>query len=184
MVRGVPRSAALALACALVLGACGSDDPAAEPTASGSPPAPAPTSTLGPADLVEGEVPVGGEPIGIAAGEGSLWVVASEFRSGGEPAVYRIDPSTNEVVAEVGPMIAPDGLATDGTFVFVATENGPSIAAIEIVDDNLILEETPIADEGFITANQVMVLDSGLLWLPILGRGVVLRVRAPVSQVE
>jgi hypothetical protein len=63
------------------------DDSAAEPTASGSPQAPAPTSTLGPVDLVEGEVPVGGEPIGIAAGEGSLWVVASEFRSGGEPAV-------------------------------------------------------------------------------------------------
>jgi hypothetical protein len=58
---------ALALACALVLGACGNDDSAAEPTASGSLQAPAPTSTLGPADLVEGEVPVGGEPIGIAA---------------------------------------------------------------------------------------------------------------------
>jgi hypothetical protein len=88
------------------------------------------------------------------------------------------------VVAEVGPMIAPDGLATDGTFVFVATENGPSLAAIEIVDDNLVFPETPVADEGFITANQVMVFDSGSLWLPILGRGIVLRVRQPVTEVE
>jgi hypothetical protein len=80
-------------------------------------------------------------------------------------------------------MIAPDGLATDGTFVFVATENGPSLAAIEILDNNLVFPETPVADEGFITANQVMVLDSGSLWLPVLGRGVVLRVLPPVSQV-
>ena len=58
---------ALAVASALVLGGCGNDDSAAEPTASGSLHAPAPTSTLGPVDLVEGEVPVGGDPIGTAA---------------------------------------------------------------------------------------------------------------------
>jgi hypothetical protein len=52
------------------------------------------------------------------------------------------------------------------------------------VDDNLILPETPVADEGFINANQVMVLDSGFLWLPILGRGVVLRVQVPVVEAE
>jgi hypothetical protein len=46
-----------------------------------------------------------------------------------------------------------------------------------------VFPETPVADEGFITANQVMVLDSGSLWLPVLGRGVVLRVLPPVSQV-
>jgi hypothetical protein len=107
---------------------------------------------------------------------GSLWVSCTDVG-----LVQRIDPSTNEVIAEVGPMIAPDGLATDGTFVFVATENGPSLATIDIASDALVVPETPVAEEGFITANQVLVLDSGSLWLPILGRGAVLRVTPPVS---
>lgn len=98
--------------------------------------------------------------------------------------MQRIDPSTNEVIATVETPIAPDGLAADDFTVFVATENGPRLAAIDPVDNNLLLPEAKVGDEGFISANQVMVYESGSLWLPILGRGVVLRVRRPVVTVE
>ena len=47
-------------------------------------------------------VATGGEPIGITEGFGSIWVVNSEFRSGGEPSVTRIDPATGAVVASIG----------------------------------------------------------------------------------
>ena len=46
-------------------------------------------------------IPVGGEPIGMTEGFGSVWVVSSEFLSGGKPAVRRIDPATNEVIATI-----------------------------------------------------------------------------------
>ena len=46
-------------------------------------------------------IPVGGEPIGITGGFGSVWVVNSEFQSGGKPSVSRIDPATNAVTATI-----------------------------------------------------------------------------------
>ncbi len=64
----------------------------------------------------------------------------------------------------------------------MATELGPQIAGIDAFD------ETPIAylvaDEGLINANQVTVYTDGSLWLPILERGVVLRVTHRSSAVE
>jgi hypothetical protein len=41
-----------------------------------------------------------------------------------------------------------------------------------------------VAQERAINANQVMVFDGNSLWLPILGRGVVLRVPPQATIVE
>jgi hypothetical protein len=53
----------------------------------GAPPTPAPSSSASPSGEPVAEVvatvPVGGGPIGIATGEGSIWVVNSEFRAEG-----------------------------------------------------------------------------------------------------
>jgi hypothetical protein len=69
--------------------------------------------------------------------------------------VQVIDLASNELVEEVQTPVAPDGLALSGQTVWVATELG-----------------------------QQMVFTDGSLWLPILERGVVLRVTPPFSTVE
>ncbi|MGH2635769.1 MAG: hypothetical protein ACRDHU_06465 [Actinomycetota bacterium] len=117
------------------------------------------------------EVEVGQGPQIMIEAAGSLWVSCTDV-----DAVQRIDPQTNEVVAEVPTPIAPDGLAFDGTFiVWVATEVGPELAGIDVAT-NEVVATGRVAEEGAINANQVMVFEGGTLWLPILGRGAVLRV--------
>lgn len=70
----------LAFAGALVLtfAACASEGETGL-GASETPGPPSPSSTDTPFTPVEAEIPVGGEPIGIASGEGSLWVVNSAW---------------------------------------------------------------------------------------------------------
>ena len=104
---------------------------------------------------------------------GSIWVSCTDFG-----AVQRIDPATNEVSEPITTPIAPDGLAFDGATLWVATENGPQLAAIDPGSAEVTGTWT-VADEGFITANQVMAFDSGSLWLPIFGRAELLRVAPP-----
>jgi len=109
---------------------------------------------------------------------GSLWVSCTDA-----DVVQRIDPATNEIVAEVATPVAPDGLAYAPFIVWVATEGGPQIAGIDTSTDE-ILATAEVGEEGFINANQLMVFEANSLWLPILGRGVVLRVTPPASTVE
>jgi DNA-binding beta-propeller fold protein YncE len=132
--------------------------------------------------LAEVETADGPQIMTLAAD--SLWVSSTDA-----DVVQRIDQSTNEVVATIPTPFAPDGLAFDGTFIlWVATEAGPQLAGIEISSEPLGVNEPlgvwDVADEGAINANQVMVFDGNALWLPILARGVVLRIPPPVTIVE
>src|SRR2546423_271389 len=57
---------------------------------------------------VVAEVDVGGQPYGLAAGGGSVWV-----GNNGSDSVARIDTATNRVVAEIPTGDRPLGLAYD-----------------------------------------------------------------------
>ena len=94
--------------------------------------------------------------------------------------VQAIDPSTNEVVATVETPVTPDGLAFDGSTLWVATEIGPELAGIDPSTKEIVATAT-VSDHGLINANQVMVFEDGSLWLPILDDGVVLRVAPPTT---
>ena len=90
----------LALAGALVLlSSCSSDgggdgtNHTADPTRSTGPTGPQPAE-------IEATVEVGADPIGIAAGEGSLWVVNAETDAA-RGSVSRIDPVSGEVLATI-----------------------------------------------------------------------------------
>ncbi len=100
----------------------------------------------------------------------ALWVTCLDV-----DVAQRIDPATNEIVAEVETAIAPDGMAFDGSTLWVATELGPELTGIDPATDSVVASAT-VAEEGSINANQIMVFEDGALWLPILGRGTVLRV--------
>ena len=75
-----------------------------------SPPAPRPAPVL----TVARTVPVGFEPLGIAAGEGGVWVASGPADARG--TVARIDPANNAVIARIA-------LPTSG-FSWVATGEG------------------------------------------------------------
>jgi hypothetical protein len=85
--------AAIVLACAACSeGGAGDDGASASPTGSVSP------TPSGPPEVeVLASVEVGGEPIGIASGFGSIWVVNSEFLSGEQPSLSRIDTAEGTV---------------------------------------------------------------------------------------
>ena len=124
--------AALVASCILLLAvSCGDGGP---------PSTPAPASTSGTA-ASEPEVPqleilqrvaTGGEPIGITEGFGSVWVVNSEFRSGGEPTVARIDPATGTVVASIGVGAVPLEVLAAGDAVWVSNSADATVSRIRL----------------------------------------------------
>jgi YVTN family beta-propeller protein len=64
---------------------------------------------------VEAAIPVGGEPAGLAVGEGSIWIADPATRS-----VVRVDPKENHVVARIRVGARPRGIAVGGGFVWVS----------------------------------------------------------------
>ena len=84
------------------------------------------------------------------------------------------------MVSALETSVAPDGLAFDGTTLWVATEIGPELIGIDPTTHEIVAKAT-VADHGLINANQVMVFEDGSLWLPILDDGAVLRVAPPAS---
>lgn len=110
----------LVLVTALTLAACASSGqsadvgeslaPASQPPSLPSDPAtvaadPTPSPSIDPlADRVTASISLGGGPDMPTEGFGSLWVIAVDgplMNDGTEPAVHRIDPATNEVVASI-----------------------------------------------------------------------------------
>jgi DNA-binding SARP family transcriptional activator/streptogramin lyase len=76
---------------------------------------------------VVGDVPIGGRPVGIAIGEGAVWVA-----NGDDQTVLRLDPETFEVVKTIG------GLGSEVTdvavgygSVWVAGGNGGTVTRID-----------------------------------------------------
>lgn len=70
----------------------------------------------------------GAGPADHGRGRGLLWVSTTDV-----DAVQAIDPQTNEIVATVDTPVAPDGLAFDGSILWVATEIGPELVGIDVV---------------------------------------------------
>jgi YVTN family beta-propeller protein len=132
MERGAPRLTTLVLAGALVLLAgCSSDgsgdgssgaDGSAGPTASTGPTGPQPAE-------LEATVEVGADPIGIASGEGSVWVVNAEINAK-RGSVSRIDPTTNEVLATIDVGSVPLEVAIGEGSVWVSNSGDDTVSRI------------------------------------------------------
>jgi virginiamycin B lyase len=61
-----------------------------------------------------GSIPVGDSPVGIAVGEGAVWVASSL-----DGTVSRIDPATQEVVATIRLESNPEGIAAGEGLIWV-----------------------------------------------------------------
>jgi YVTN family beta-propeller protein len=64
---------------------------------------------------VEATIPIGGNPAGLAVGEGSIWIADPSTRS-----VVRVDPETNRVVARIEVGARPRGIAVGGGSVWIS----------------------------------------------------------------
>jgi DNA-binding beta-propeller fold protein YncE len=127
--RTASRRSVLAVAAVLLLRACGGSDPEAGTST--------PSATQGsPPQLEElARVSVGGEPIGIASGFDSVWVVNSEFDSGGEPSVSRIDPTESAVVATIPVGSVPLEVAVAFDSVWVSNSEDDTVSRIDPRDE-------------------------------------------------
>ena len=124
------------------------------PSTSATPASPSP-SAIPTVDAIA-TVPVGGEPIGITEGFGSVWVVSSEFLSGGKPAVWRIDPATNEVIATIPvgdlPLETIDGFGS----IWVSNSDDDTVTRIDPTTNEVIATiDVCDAPEGFAVGRRI-----------------------------
>jgi YVTN family beta-propeller protein len=66
-------------------------------------------------NAVVATIPVGADPFGIAAGEGSVWVANRRGFT-----ISRIDPDTNRVVASIPVGNRPQGVVAGGGTIWVS----------------------------------------------------------------
>jgi streptogramin lyase len=114
----------------------------------------------------------------MLAMEDALWLSAT-----GEPAVQEIDPATDHVATTIdGVGTTPDGLCELDGGIWVASESGPELHRIDPSTGG-VDGSWAVADEGSISANQLVVGVAGTLWLPLFNEGEVVQVAAPASTV-
>ena len=78
-------------------------------------------------------VGVGGDPEGVAAGDGDLWVVQA-----GSDSVARIDPESGRVVRTVDVGKVPAAVASSGRDVWVVNTRGASVSRISTATNRVV----------------------------------------------
>jgi YVTN family beta-propeller protein len=121
-------------------------------------------------------VPVGAEPIGIVEGFGSIWVVNSEFDSGGTPSVSRIEPASASVKATVPVGAVPLEIAAAFGAVWVSNSEDDTVTRID-----------PATNEASATiavcgAPEGMAADDDGLWVVCEESGEVVRIDRPRTE--
>ena len=97
------------------------------------------------------------------------------------PAVQRIDRRSNAVVATLEDAgTTPDGLVEFDGALWVASDSGPQLHRIDPTDATV---EGPwsIADQGTISANQLLIAIDGTFWIPLFDQGEIVQVEPPAS---
>jgi YVTN family beta-propeller protein len=98
---------------------------------------------------------VGRKPIGIAAGEGAIWVADSA-----DSAVTRINPSTG-ATSKIRVGRRPTAVAVGGGLVWVANSGDGTVSRIDPVSNEL----TGTTDVG--NAPSGVVFAGGLVWVAV-----------------
>ncbi|MGH9197217.1 MAG: hypothetical protein ACRD1T_15945, partial [Acidimicrobiia bacterium] len=127
-------------------------------------------------------IEVGGSPIAIAVGEGSVWV--GKYEGTGKQTNYtiaRVDPETSEVVATIPVNGRPDDLVTDEGSLWAALSfhpaEGGEVVQIDPVTNEI--EGQPIPTEGRPSA---LAIGGGSVWVTT-SNGAVLRIDPQLHQV-
>ena len=156
-----------------LVGACGGEEEPATPTSD-----PTATSAGPPILEVLARVSVGAEPIGIVEGLGSIWVVNSEFDSGGTPSVSRVDPASGSVVATIPVGAVPLEAVAAYDAVWVSNSEDDTITRIDPATNEVA---ATIAVCG---APEGMAADEDGLWVVCEESGEVVRVDPAANRAE
>lgn len=146
--------------------------PTSTPVAAPSPPIPTPSPTplLPAVGSIVAAIPVGQQPGAMAAGGGSIWVTAPV-----DGAVWRIDPSTDSVVATIAVgepgELSVGAIAADDMSVWVGTDGGMTLARIDPTTNRVVAS---IALDSRI--GDVMRIGHGAVWVQSLEENRVLRI--------
>ena len=112
----------------------------------------------------------------MLAASGGVWVSNTDA-----PAVQRIDPQTNTVGATLEDAgTTPDGLVELDDAVWVASDSGPQLHRIDPTDAT-VSGPWPVADQGTISANQLLVAVDGTFWVPLFNQDEVVQLDPPVA---
>ena len=112
----------------------------------------------------------------MLAASGGVWVSNTDA-----PAVQRIDPQTNTVGAPLEDAgTTPDGLVELDGAVWVASDSGPQLHRIDPTDST-VSGPWPVADQGTISANQLLVAVDGTFWVPLFNQNEVVQIVPPAS---
>ena len=104
----------------------------------------------------------------VRVGPGAVWVT-----SFANDTVYRIDPDTHEVVAEIEVGANPEGLLVTDDAVWVANHRGGSISQIDPAT-NAVVATLSFGPEGPAGPKSIIMLD-GDLWTAVPNMGSVVR---------
>jgi serine/threonine protein kinase/DNA-binding beta-propeller fold protein YncE len=77
-------------------------------------------------DVVTTVSNIGWDPFAVVTGEGAVWLVDDVFRT-----VFRVDPTSNRIVARIGLDFDPGGIAAGGGSVWVTDSSGNAVARID-----------------------------------------------------
>lgn len=170
MERGAPRLVALALAGLLAFAACGDADAPVERDVTAPTGATASTGPTGPQPAdVEATIEVGADPIGIASGGGSLWVVNAEINAK-RGSVSRFDPARGEVQARVQVGAVPLEVAVGEGAVWVSNSANDTVSRIDPSSNEVVAGiDVCAAPEGLAVAD-------GSVWVVCEDDGVVARI--------
>jgi streptogramin lyase len=112
----------------------------------------------------------------MLAGSEGVWVSNTDG-----PAVQRIDPQTNTISATLEDAgTTPDGLVELAGAVWVASDSGPQLHRIDPTSGT-VHGPWPVADQGTISANQLLVAVDGTFWIPLFNQNEVVQVEPPVA---
>jgi YVTN family beta-propeller protein len=121
---------------------------------------------------VEGETPVGGNPRGIAVGEGGVWV--SDYL---DRTITRIDPVTGGAVATIPVGRGAAGVAAGGGYVWVANSLDGTVAQIDPATDS-VRNTIPVGG-----APSGVAFGAGAVWVANSGNGTVARIDPETAEV-
>jgi streptogramin lyase len=128
---------------------------------------------------VVGDVPIGGRPVGIAIGEGAVWVA-----NGDDQTVLRIDPETFEVVKTIG------GLGSEVTDIAVGYGSvwvaGGNDGTLTRIDPRLNAPERVIelGNPDAILAQPVFLVEAGAGGVWVLRGRQLLRIDPRTNEVD
>lgn len=113
---------------------------------------------------VVAEIPVGGFPLGIATGFGSVWVASPGIPGEGQGVVSRLDRQANAVTATIEVSGAPEYVAATENSVWITSDDG-TVQHIDPVSDEVVEPGGEVAEGGPTT----LAVGGGFVWAAPIG---------------